>query len=215
MSVTCMWMERLIGNSVQTESWSSTIPRTSRLIALELTNNVGVGSVLISMSNKFQTNEVLLSRWKCSEDDESERWTEIEFEDKDWADAVVTGKDDQDFLEDIQGNFGHDAVINDSLPIWITHDGDQSLVRFRGHIGESWNVVECISSTLKNAGDYVDTLSLSPLLSLKRFWAICPHLSECGCENKCDVQGNDFTCSCIIGLQTGGWRTDMSRYIWF
>ena len=92
-----------VGGSNSTTSWSGTIPKTSRLIAVEAKNSEDVGSIFISVSNGFRSSQQLMSRWKCSNDIESVGWTKTNFVDGGWTDAEVTANQSSPPLNRDQG----------------------------------------------------------------------------------------------------------------
>ena len=125
-----------IGSTKKNTSWSSTIPATSRLIAVDDNSTKGVGSIFISVSNGFQSNQQVLSRWKCSSDNEDVGWTKTNFDDEGWQDAVVTNNKKKKLLKSILKRFHNGQNVTGVLPIWITYGGGEGRVRFRGHLGE-------------------------------------------------------------------------------
>ena len=104
------------------EVWSSLIPKTTRVVAVHVQNMGGTGFLIASFSNGFKTSE----EWKCSEN-ETDGWTDVDFNDAEWPAAV---KNTGAYFEARTDPFWGGATL-----IWTNAGGYGRDMYCRGKIG--------------------------------------------------------------------------------
>ena len=116
-----------IGHADKSGTWSRTIPRTSRLIAVEDENNYRVGVMAFSASNGFQSSE----EWTCSEDGPV-GWTRIDYDDSEWGKAVLLPSAMVSTLPKL--SHIREEVLG--VAIWTENRYNRVTIECRGKIGE-------------------------------------------------------------------------------